>query len=342
MQSATCDLSILIVNWNTRELLAGCLQSVISNRLPVNGNQTSVTARPSSEPASQGHRLPITEVVVVDNASSDGSAAMVRERFPWVILIESPDNLGFAAGNNLALTAAQGEYVLLLNPDTVVTEGSIARLWQVLAAQPAAGIAGAQLLNADGTLQTSIGVFPSLGSELPLLNRRLSPMRGALQVSTPEGDLAVQSVDWVSGACLMIKREVVDAIGPLDEDFWLYTEETDWCYRARAAGWDVLLVPQAQVYHLARAASRQRFVTTMLHFYQSRVRFIRKHHGDTQGEMAKRLLWLKARLWQARPHNSPLAQAYPELSLTDIRAAYEQLQQAMSQRLDLLMSSQWR
>lgn len=319
------DLSIIVVNWNTRDLLAGCLASVKSDQLSVNG-----------------HQSPITEVIIVDNASTDGSADMVRERYPWARLIESRDNLGFAAGNNRALSEARGEYLLLLNPDTVVTEGAITLIWKVLSGFPQAGIAGAQLLNADGSKQMSTGVFPSLWSELPLINRRLRPMRGALIVNTPNGNLAVQAVDWVSGASLMIKRQVIQAVGPLDESFWLYTEETDWCYRARAAGWDVLLVPQAQVYHLARAASRQRFVTTMLHFYQSRVRFIRKHHGDMQGEMAKRLLWLKARLWQARPDNSPLAQAYPDLSLTDIRAAYVQLQQAMSLSLDLLLSSKWR
>ena len=266
---------------------------------------------------------------------------MVRERFPWVTLIENPDNLGFAAGNNLALREAQGNYILLLNPDTVVTKGAVARIWQVLTTQPAAGIAGAQLLNADGSLQMSIGVFPSLWSELPLLNRRLHAVRGTVRIAHSDGDVTAQSVDWVSGACLMIKREVVEVIGPLDESFWLYTEETDWCYRARAAGWDVLLVTQSQVYHLARAASRQRFVVTMLNFYQSRVRFIQKHQGNAHGEIAKRIFWLKAWRWQARPETSPLAQAYPDLPPASIRIAYKQLQWAMSLRLDLLLSSKW-
>ena len=153
--------------------------------------------------------------------------------------------------------------------------------------------------------------------------------------------MTVQSVDWVSGACLMIKREVIEAIGLLDESFWLYTEETDWCYRARAAGWDVLLAPQAQVYHLARAASRQRFLVTMLHFYQSRVRFIRKHQGDKQANGVRRLYQLKARLWQLRSDGSPLAQAYPSLPLAEIRAAYRQLQHAMSQPLDRLLAARW-
>ncbi len=311
------DLSIIIVNWNTKDLLADCLESLI-------GIQQSVR-----------------EVIVVDNASMDGSAGMVYAHFPWVTLIESPDNLGFAAGNNLALRHATGKYVLLLNPDTVVTEWAIERLWHVLAACPTAGIAGAQLLNADGSPQMSVGIYPSVWSELPLLNRRLNPVRSTRQISTAGGDLTVQSVDWVSGACLMIKREVIEAIGLLDESFWLYTEETDWCYRAKTAGWDVLLVLQSQVYHLARAASRQRFVVTMLHFYQSRVRFVCKHHGLRRGNIAKRVYWLKAQVWQARPDHSPLAYAYADLSGHEIRKAYQKLQQAMSLSLESLLSANW-
>lgn len=311
------DLSIMIVNWNTKDLLADCLESLIDIRQS------------------------IREVIVVDNASTDGSAGMASAQFPWVTLIDSPDNLGFAAGNNLALRHATGQTVLLLNPDTVVTKGAIERLWQVLAAFPQVGIVGAQLLNADGSLQMSIGVFPSVWSELPLINRRLRTVHRTFPVSTPQGEATVQSVDWVSGAALMMKREVIEAIGPLDESFWLYTEETDWCYRARAAGWDVLLVPQAHVYHLARAASRQRFVVTMLHFYQSRVRFVCKHHGRGQGNIAKHIYWTKSRLWQARPDRSPLAYAYADLSTPEIRHAYQKLQHAMSLPLESLLSTNW-
>ena len=321
MTSDGVTLSIIIVNWNTRELLVACLASVAAE-----------VAR-----LDQGE----VETFVVDNASTDGSADMVRERFSWVRLIESRENLGFAAGNNLALQHAGGECVLLLNPDTVVTAGALARLQQVLAAHPMTGIAGAQLLNADGSFQMSTGVFPCLRSELPLINRRLSPVRGTFRVDTLGGKTVVQSVDWVSGACLMIKRKVVEAIGPLDESFWLYTEETDWCYRARAAGWDVLLVPQSQVYHLARAASGQRFVFTMLHFYQSKVRFIHKHCGSRQASLMKTVLRVKAEIWRRRPVGSPLRGAYPDLSLAEIQSAYHTLLGAMSQPLDSLLASKW-
>ncbi len=327
MPSNACDLSILIVNWNTRDLLAGCLQSVagISGASPRQHATTPLTA----------------EVIVVDNASTDGSVTMVREHFPWVQVIASPANLGFAAGNNLALRHATGPTLLLLNPDTVVTGSAIERLWQVLSARPTAGIAGAQLLNADGSLQMSVGVYPSLWSELPLLNRRLSPVRETIQVDTVEGNLSVQSVDWVSGACLMIKRGVIDAIGPLDQNFWMYTEETDWCYRARTAGWDIVLVCQAHTYHLARAASRQRYAVAMLHFYQSRVRFVCKHHGRGQADIARRVYWLKAQIWRVKPDRSPLAGAYTNLSAGEIRDAYHKLQHVMSLPLESLLASSW-
>lgn len=323
-QPATCDLSIIIVNWNTRELLAECLQSVISSQLSVTDNCPV-----------------ITETLVVDNASADGSAAMVRERFPWVRLIESQENLGFAAGNNLALRQATGKNLLLLNPDTVVTEGALDLLLHVIEAIPDAAIVGAQLLNADGSPQMSIGAFPSLWSELPMVNRVLRPVHRTYLMPKVGADFAVQSVDWVSGACLMIRREVVEAIGPLDENFWLYTEEADWCCRARVAGWEVLSVPQAQVYHLARAASRQRFEATMLHFYQSKVRFVHKHRGTTHASLIKAVLQAKAAVWRRRPAGSPLKRAYPDLPLPDISRAYEKLSQTLVLPLPDYLASHW-
>lgn len=338
---ANVDLSVIIVNWNTRDLLAECLRSIVRSQgldfrfqEPGASSQRQETLTPDPCPLT-------TEIFVVDNASSDGSAAMVRELFPWVRLIESPNNLGFAAGNNLALRHATGQYILLLNPDTVVTEGAIERLWQVLAAQPAAGIAGAQLLNADDSPQMSVGVYPSLWSELPLVNRRLNPMRSTRQLSTARSDLIVQSVDWVSGACLMIKRQVVETIGLLDENFWLYTEETDWCYRARAAGWNVLSVPDVKIYHLARAASGQRHVFTMLHFYQSRIRFARKHYGAAHAVVMKQVLRTKAAIWRRRPARSPLRGAYPDLTDEDVIAAYRQLADGLALPLSEFLESKW-
>lgn len=152
----------------------------------------------------------------------------------------------------------------------------------------------------------------------------------------------VRSVDWVSGACLMIKREVVETIGLLDENFWLYTEETDWCYRARDVGWDVVLVPQSRVYHLARAASRQRFVATMLHFYQSRVRFVLKHYGTLHALAMRYILNVKAFIWWKHPDRSPLRLAYFDLSDQQIKDAYQTLITSLKLPLPDYLKQTWR
>lgn len=320
--SATADLSIIIVNWNTRELLAGCLAAI---------------DRTVRAPGSLS-----IEVIVVDNASDDDSVAMVQAQFPWVRPLNNSENVGFAAANNRALREACGGVMCLLNPDTVAQPGVILKLWEIVRAHPSIGIAGAQLLNADGSHQMSVGVFPSLWSELPMANRLLRTVHRAFTVHTAAGETIVHSVDWVSGAALMVRRDVIDTIGLLDETFWLYTEETDWCYRARRAGWDVVLAPDAHVFHMARAASRQRFVTTMLHFYQSRVRFVYKHHGMHQATLIRSLLRLKAAIWRRNPEVSPLRSAYIDLSTGQITAAYQQLEEELAAPLSVLLAATWR
>lgn len=329
----TCDLSIVIVNWNTCSLLAQCLSSLEAD--------TSL-ALVGKNAKSVAGITPLVEVIVVDNASTDESVSMVRTSFPWVQLLVSAENLGFAAGNNLAFSGVQGDYVLLLNPDTTVVRGAITLLWQVLRAYPMAGIAGAQLLNADGSLQASIGVYPSLQSEIPLLNRLRRPVHKSFSVAITNQAVAVRAVDWVSGACLMIRRSAMEMIGPLDENFWLYTEETDWCFRAQAHGWEVLFVPQAQVYHLARAASRQRFIITTLHFYQSRVRFVCKHSGHYQANWMRYVLRAKIKVWSLWLINSsPLSQAYPDLSKTEMIQTYLALSQALAVSLEEFLATNW-
>lgn len=305
-------LSVIIVNWNTCELLENCLYSLFEEL----------------------QRFDNPEVIVVDNASTDGSAAMIKGQFPCVRLIENAKNLGFAAANNIALREARSESICLLNPDTIVIDHALKSLWNVLHSRPNVGIVGAQLLNADGSAQASVGTFPSIWSELPLINRPLSSMQACNRIELSSDVLFVKSVDWVSGACLMTKRDIIESIGFLDEGFWLYTEETDWCFRCKVAGWDVLLVPQAQVQHLARAASRQRFVETMLHFYRSRVRFVHKHRGRRQAEGIRTVLRVKSAIWGVRPQMSPLHKVYADLSDNEIRCAYRLLRRELSLSLD--------
>lgn len=333
------DLAVVIVSWNTRDLLARCLASLARDPGLTIGAGPAGARRPGPRRAAK--RPLVTEVTVVDNASTDGSGTMVRARFPWARLVQNQHNLGFAAANNQALRQARGRYLLLLNPDTEIVEGALAGLWQVLEAYPQAGIAGGQLFNGDGSPQRSCGIFPSLWTELLLATRYLGPVRRRVQVRTPEGELAVESVDWVSGACLMIRRQAFQAIGPLDERFWLYTEEADWCYRARAAGWEVLSVPQARVYHQARAASRQRYVATMLCFYQSRVRFVYKHRGPFHASLMRGVLRAKAAVWYRRPGRSPLREAYPGLPDEQIASAYLRLVGSLALPLVDYLARDW-
>jgi hypothetical protein len=297
-RSNACTLSIIIVNWNTRDLLADCLRSVYNTV----------------------HDLTF-EVFVVDNASSDGSAAMVHKRFPGVRLIENAENVGFARANNQAIMQSEGEHVLLLNPDTVLSQGAVARLIEGLTTLPSVGIVGAQLLNADGSLQDSWDHFPTLFREIPLLNRLGKSLGGP----TYSGAFLVYKVDWVSGACLLIKRHVLDVIGGLDEDYFLYTEETDWCYRAHRAGWKVGFIPAARVLHVRRMASRQRAVESMLCYYRSRLMFIAKHCGRASEVVLRAVLILKALLWMLLPSVSPLREAYHDMDLRQVRRAYAAL-----------------
>jgi hypothetical protein len=298
-RSNALDLSIIIVNWNTRDLLADCLQSVYDTV----------------------HDLTF-ELFVVDNASNDESAAMVRERFPQVRLIENSENVGFARANNQAIVQSRGESILLLNPDAVLHADSVDHLYVVLHNYPKLGIVGAQLLNSDGTDQESWGWYPSVTREIPFIRRIVNAKCAA---DEPGPVNAYHQVDWVSGACFLIRRDVVESIGLLDENYWLYTEETDWCYRATKRGWKVGLVPEACVTHLRRAASRQKATETMLWYYRSRVLFVAKHQGSIAALLYRFVLALKALLWWTTPSDSPLRRAYADIDVVTVRRSYVQL-----------------
>ncbi|MDD3826517.1 MAG: glycosyltransferase family 2 protein [Anaerolineae bacterium] len=307
-------LSIIIVNWNTRQLLADCLHSVFATVRDIE-----------------------FEVIVVDNDSTDDSVECVRMLFPQVKLIERSENLGFARGNNVALLEASGEFILLLNPDTILREHAVNRLCQTLRAYPALGAVGSQLLNPDGSFQQSWGHFPSLWTELPLVNRLLSKTQRALALNGDHEESPILAVDWVSGASLMMRRQALEQVGPLDEDYWLYTEEADWCYRVRKANWKIGVVTGAQVIHVARAASRQKYAEALMHFHRSRLLFLLKHHPRAQVHLARGVLCFKAALWMAVPVVSPLAKAYPDLSRADLRATYRKLLADMLVPLDRLL-----
>jgi N-acetylglucosaminyl-diphospho-decaprenol L-rhamnosyltransferase len=277
------DLSVVIVNWNTRDLLARCLESVITHC-----GQADLT----------------TEILVVDNSSADGSAEMVREQFPQAQLIENSENVGFARANNQAIRPSCGRYVLLLNPDTEVRPGALQRLVRFMAEHPAAGAAGTRLLNPDGTLQSSCHPAPTLARELWRL-LHLDALRPYAVYPMARWDLnKPRVVEVIQGACLILRRATLDQVGWLDEDYFMYSEEVDLCYRLRQAGWQLYWLPQAKVVHYGGQSTQQVAAEMFLQLYQAKLIYFRKNHGWPAAQAYKLILLVAA---LARLLLSPLA-----------------------------------
>ncbi len=258
MKSMRVDLSIIIVNFNTEAYLLRCLESIFR--------------------IGKGDAW---EIWVVDNGSTDGSATGVRERFSGIHFIGNDKNLGFAKANNQALCAAGGKYLLLLNPDTTVKEEAIERLVGFMDSHPEAGVAGGQLLSGDGSRQNSIANFPSLATEL--LNKSL--LRKFFPKTFPGKERTYREpveVDSVIGACMMVRREALEQTGLLDEGYFLFLEETDWCYRMKRAGWKVYHVPEAEISHFQGKSARKDKKRTKLEYYRSRYHFFKKNRGRIQ------------------------------------------------------------
>jgi GT2 family glycosyltransferase len=217
---------------------------------------------------------------------------MVQRRFPQVRLIANSQNVGFARANNCAMSFSQGNYMLLFNSDAVVTPGAIQALVNLAVAQPRAGIVGAHLLNTDGSFQASHSPFPNLWQEFLILTGlgRLwrdpwYPSRG------PELDKGPQIVDYVEGACLLVNRQAFFQVGGLDEAYFMYAEEVDWCYAMKQAGWQVWYEPNARVIHHGGGSSSHRKPQREADLYTSRVRFFRKYYGDAAAVALKALLY---------------------------------------------------
>ena len=235
-------------------------------------------------------------VVVVDNGSTDGTQALVRERFPEAQLVEQ-GNEGLGAGWNRGIAATEGRYVLILNADAWLTDGSLERLLAFADARPDAAVVGPRLLNTDGTLQRSVRGFPTLwrlATEYFFL-RKLAPRSRALNAFYAGGfdHDDVREADWVMGACMLVRRDAIDAAGGLDEDFFLFAEETDWCYRFARGGWKVVFYPGAECVHVGGAAHGGRMFRENL---KGHLRFFAKHSGRRAAERARRLLLTACRL----------------------------------------------
>lgn len=252
------DLSIIIVSWNTRELLLGCLAAIT--------------------PAAASLRV---ETLVVDNGSTDGTPEAVRRQFPAVRLIEPGHNLGFSGGNNRGLALATGRYLCLLNPDTAAQPGSLAALVAHLEAHPALGAVGPRLLNADGSEQAVGFRFPSLAQ----VALDLFPFGGRFAASQLNGRYPHEPrdhafpIDFPLGACIVARRAAVEATGPLDEGFYMYSEEVDWCRQMRAAGWEIACLPTAEVVHFGGQSTGQQPARMFLELHRSRARYFRRYHS---------------------------------------------------------------
>lgn len=296
------NLAVIIVNWNVRDLLATCLGSVLNDLA-------------AGELSGQ--------IWVVDNASSDGSAAMVRRDFPQVHLIAGTQNLGFAAGNNAALRAmgfkdkgqegcgSSGiepnqqrkphptglpQVVLLLNPDTEVQPGALRALFDFFKSHPQAGVAGARLVYGDGSFQHSVFAFPGLWQ----LAIELLPGPGRLVESRLNGRYPRSlyergqpfKVGHPLGAAMGVRREAIEQVGLLDEGYHMYVEEIDWCRRIVSAGWAAYCLPTAGVIHLGGQSTGQIQVSSFLNLWTSRYRFYNKYYGRLK-------VWLAGRIVQA-------------------------------------------
>lgn len=293
-------LSIIIVNWNTRDMLAACLASIFRN--PPDGAAL--------------------EVIVVDNGSTDGSQALLAADFPQVRLIANRDNVGFAHANNQGLAIAQHDALLLLNSDTAVHPHTLTTLLAFLDHTPTAGAIGPQLLNADGSLQPSCTPMLTPGREFW---RLLFLDRFWPRASYPldQWQTEPRPVEVIKGACMLLRRAALADSGPLDERFFMYTEEVDLCYRLAQRGWDIWYLPAARVTHFGEASSRQVAEAMYVQLYRSKVQFYRKTGGARRARLFKlftavaytpRLIAATIGSWAARDWQ-PRARTYRRLLL---------------------------
>jgi GT2 family glycosyltransferase len=266
------DLSVVTVSYNTRELVRGCLASVF---------------------ATLGSALRF-EVIVVDNASSDGSVPMIRGSFPAVHVLANSENVGFAAGSNQGIRESSGRYVVLLNPDTVAMDGALVEMVRLMEQRNEVGAVGPSLLFPDGSLQHSAFTFPTL----PMIFLDFFPLNHRFVNSRLNGRYPRAwcregepfDIDHPLGAALMVRRSVVDEVGLLDEGFFMYCEEIDWCMRIKRAGWTILCCPAANIVHYVGQSTGQFREDMYVELHRSRYRLYKKHYNPSFRRMARCLV----------------------------------------------------
>jgi N-acetylglucosaminyl-diphospho-decaprenol L-rhamnosyltransferase len=234
------------------------------------------------------------EVIVVDSGSTDGSQALLRERFPYVRLLELDANPGYGGALNAGIALASGELLILMNGDAWPVPGALRRLVEAAESEPRAGILGPRLLNPDGTLQPSVRGFPTLwrlATEYLFL-RWLAPRSRAMNAFYGSGfeHRSRREAEFLMGAVLLVRRRLLDEIGGFDERFFMFNEEVDFCYRARSAGWKVVFWPDAEFVHVGGASTSQVWPQMYREQLRSHLRFLAKHRGLRQAERARRFL----------------------------------------------------
>jgi len=263
------DLSFILVNWNTKGLILEALRSIVDT-VPGYGY----------------------EIFVVDNGSVDGSPEAITGAYPRVHLIRNATNLGFARAVNQALAQTAGRFICLLNSDARFLEGAVQTLVAFMEDNPDVGIAGGQLINADGSRQNSIAPFPSLATEL--LNRRLLRILFPRHYPGKEREYPFPiDVDSLVGACIIVRRQAIEEVGDLDEGYFFFMEETDWCFRMRENGWRISFVPGARILHLQGASAAMAKAEAKIEYYRSRYRLFAKWRGRTKTILLKLGLMLR-------------------------------------------------
>lgn len=273
------DVSIIIVSYNTKDLLSVCLSSLIKQK----GSKS-------------------WEIIVVDNASSDGTSDLIKEKFPDVIFIQNKKNVGFSTANNIGLRRARGKYFLLLNSDTEVSEGSIEKVKQFMEKHPDVGVATCKLVLGDGSIDpachrgfptpwASLTFFLGLEKLFPRWRLFAGYHQGYKNMNEPH------EIDSPSGAFYMVRREVIKSVGLLDENYFMYAEDLDWSYRIKQAGWKIFYYPKVTVLHKKKQSGRDsddpslKRITEM-YFYDTMKLFYKKHYQHRYGWLLTQLILL--------------------------------------------------
>jgi N-acetylglucosaminyl-diphospho-decaprenol L-rhamnosyltransferase len=269
------ELSVVVVTYNSADTIAACLESIEDGGIEA-------------------------DIVVVDNASADGTPALIEDRFARARVIRNATNQGFARANNLGWTLTTTPFVLLVNPDTILQPGASRALVDFARRNPRVGLVGPRLLNPNGSLQHSCFRFPNL-------RMVMTGFFGLLPLDSPaNGRYRPDEYEWphqvehLLGACLLARREAAEAVGLFDEDFYMYFEETDWCYRMQKAGWENWYTPSATVVHRGAHSTAREPERMSAEFYRSQARFYRKHYRPAAYAALKALSFLGVAYWTAR------------------------------------------